>query len=399
MILINVTGFFRHPRRGPTSRRVCSARRRPRREGSPIRVWSAGCAPARSRTRSPGSPVRGARRGGLPAAGQDLRHRPRRGGSRRGAAGGLHPKQLADVPEELRERYFSRSTTCFVFRNDAAAPSPLEERPAPGRAHLAGRPARLAETRSCTSRPPAGADPRQLLLLAEPEGFLVLGKAEALQSRTSLFVAHDLKRRVFVKNPDATPLRRRPPRDPKAEEAGPSAPLRDVAFEQAPRAELIVDLDGQVQAINHVARGMFGLRARDVGQPLSDLEVSYRPVELRSRDRPGPHGRRPITQDAPRPGRRLPGEQPLSERHRSPPLVHQGRRARPLAVSFRDVTRAPGAPLRSSSRPGASSSPPTRSCSRPSRSSRRRTRSSSPRTRSSRRPTRSCSRPTRSWRP
>src|SRR5439155_6333159 len=42
-------------------------------------------------------------------------------------------------------------------------------------------------------------------------GFLLLGKAEALQSRSDLFEAYDLKRRVFVKSAgiELEPRRRR----------------------------------------------------------------------------------------------------------------------------------------------------------------------------------------------
>ena len=46
---------------------------------------------------------------------------------------------------------------------------------------------------------------------------------------------------------------------------------------------ILVNLDGVVVAVNDQARAMFGIRAQEVGRPLQDLELSYRPVELRSR--------------------------------------------------------------------------------------------------------------------
>ncbi|MGH3485515.1 MAG: PAS domain-containing protein [Nocardioidaceae bacterium] len=45
---------------------------------------------------------------------------------------------------------------------------------------------------------------------------------------------------------------------------------------------LWVDLDGIVSGLNGQSRTMFGLSSHDVGRPLRDLEISYRPVELRS---------------------------------------------------------------------------------------------------------------------
>jgi len=51
---------------------------------------------------------------------------------------------------------------------------------------------------------------------------------------------------------------------------------------------------GRVGAINHAARAMFGLKARDVGRPLQDLELSYRPLELRSLIEQTLSDRRPV---------------------------------------------------------------------------------------------------------
>jgi len=59
-------------------------------------------------------------------------------------------------------------------------------------------------------------------------------------------------------------------------------PLGEAAFEQAPMAEIVVDAGGNVAFVNEPARSLFGLRTSDIGRPLQDLEVSYRPRELRS---------------------------------------------------------------------------------------------------------------------
>jgi two-component system CheB/CheR fusion protein len=44
-----------------------------------------------------------------------------------------------------------------------------------------------------------------------------------------------------------------------------------------------VDSEGIVSAASDRARALFGLLPTDVGRPLQDLELSYRPLELRSR--------------------------------------------------------------------------------------------------------------------
>jgi two-component system CheB/CheR fusion protein len=48
-------------------------------------------------------------------------------------------------------------------------------------------------------------------------------------------------------------------------------------------AQVVVDMSGRLSAANVQARMMFGLGQREVGMLLQDLELSYRPLELRSR--------------------------------------------------------------------------------------------------------------------
>ena len=47
-------------------------------------------------------------------------------------------------------------------------------------------------------------------------------------------------------------------------------------------AQLVVNRQGTVVYANQHLRAMFGVSARDLGRPLKDLELSYRPFELRS---------------------------------------------------------------------------------------------------------------------
>ena len=52
-------------------------------------------------------------------------------------------------------------------------------------------------------------------------------------------------------------------------------------FLTSPVAQLVVTSDGLVALLNQQAEAMFGVSSRDVGRPFRDLDVSYRPVELR----------------------------------------------------------------------------------------------------------------------
>jgi two-component system CheB/CheR fusion protein len=117
-------------------------------------------------------------------------------------------------------------------------------------------------------------------------GFLVLGKAEMLLNFVGAFVPADLKQRVFMKvrveNGADRLLTGYPERDERALLTSPPARLREISFDQDPIAQLVVDVKSHLLLANARARDLFGLNARDLGRPLQDLEVSYRPVELRS---------------------------------------------------------------------------------------------------------------------
>jgi two-component system CheB/CheR fusion protein len=65
-------------------------------------------------------------------------------------------------------------------------------------------------------------------------------------------------------------------------EASRKRTVRDLALESAPCAVIALDAPGTVVTFNAQARSLFGLSAQDLGRPFRDLEVSYRPIELRS---------------------------------------------------------------------------------------------------------------------
>jgi two-component system CheB/CheR fusion protein len=116
-------------------------------------------------------------------------------------------------------------------------------------------------------------------------GFLFLGKSEMLITHANLFTPYNLKWRVFTKVP------RRGLRDRLAfitddggdfERAERYGELRGRALDIAPLAVVVVDRDGFVSSVNQLSRELFGIGSADVGRPFQDLDISYRPVDLRS---------------------------------------------------------------------------------------------------------------------
>jgi two-component system, chemotaxis family, CheB/CheR fusion protein len=198
------------------------------------------------------------------------------------------PKQLESVPADLRERYFEGRNGNFVFRSD------LRRSVIFGRHDLIQDPpiSRISLLLSRNTLMYFDATTQARILanfhfaLRDP-GFLFLGKSEALAARSDLFVPVDLKRRVFAKARQDSPGRLRvvmpPKEDDPLERLANEALIREAGFEAVPVAQIVVDKEERLTVANLQARAFFGLTQRDVGRPLKDLDVSFRPVELRSR--------------------------------------------------------------------------------------------------------------------
>ncbi len=118
-------------------------------------------------------------------------------------------------------------------------------------------------------------------------GFLVLGRAEMLFSHAAMFVPVDLPHRIFRVNARAHHRDRigsllLPGRDAMTNGSGAVSRLRQAAFDADTTAQLVVDSTGTLVSASAGARQQFAVATVDVGRPLQELEVSYRPVDLRS---------------------------------------------------------------------------------------------------------------------
>ena len=196
-------------------------------------------------------------------------------------------KSMQPVPLDLRERYFEQRNGNFVFRTD------LRRAVIFGRHDLIQDPpiSRISLLLSRNTLMYFDADTQRRILAnfhfsLRPNGYLFLGKSEALAARMDLFTPVDLKRRIFAKAAREAPVRIQPFPDESADTLAQLAAdtlIRDAGFEAVPVAQLVVDRDGSLALANLQARAFFGLTPRDIGRPFKDLEVSFRPVELRSR--------------------------------------------------------------------------------------------------------------------
>jgi two-component system CheB/CheR fusion protein len=114
--------------------------------------------------------------------------------------------------------------------------------------------------------------------------------------------------------------------------------LRNEGFAASPVAQVVVTADGMVALTNRRAETMFGVSPKDVGRPFRDLELSYRPVELRGYIEQAQVERR-MTRVADVEYARSPGD----TRHldvQVNPLTDNGSRLLGVALIFSDVTEA-----------------------------------------------------------
>jgi two-component system CheB/CheR fusion protein len=173
-------------------------------------------------------------------------------------------------------------------------------------------------------------------------GYLFLGRAEMLITRGNLFTPLDLKCRIFAKVPSAKPRRAAAPEALEPHDGGDmngNPRLRELALEESPVPRIVIDANNTLAVASARARMLFGLSPKDMGRPLQDLEISYRPTDLRSLLEQAYAERRTITQASVE--RRFPsGESQYFDIVVAPLFDAGGANPIGAAVSFLDVTRS-----------------------------------------------------------
>jgi two-component system CheB/CheR fusion protein len=285
-ILINVTSFFRDEFAWDYLRTDILPQLLERRGDEALRVWSAGCATGEEAftvamllAEVMGEEAFKARVKVYATDVDDDALNVARHAS-------FPPKALASLPSDLAEKYFLRENHVYMLRPDFRRTVIF------GRHNLVQDPpiSRIDLLVSRNTLMYFEPDTQAQILdsfhfALRPDGYLFLGKSEALTTRTNLFVPVDLKRRVFSKVPkrDLVPHIEAPERPIAVAPTPPEALVREAGLDNVPVAYIVVDIEGRLAFVNLQARLYFGLAQRDVGRPLQDLDVSFRPLELRSK--------------------------------------------------------------------------------------------------------------------
>jgi len=131
------------------------------------------------------------------------------------------------------------------------------------------------------------------------DGYLFLGKAEMLLTHGALFTPVDLKQRIFSK---VARLQLRERLLMLAESGNVEATdniakqikVRELASEGTPFPQLVVDVLGTLVSANQPARRLFDISPGEVGRALKDLDLSYKPIDLRTPVERTHRERRPV---------------------------------------------------------------------------------------------------------
>jgi two-component system CheB/CheR fusion protein len=204
------------------------------------------------------------------------------------ARGGYLAKDLESLDDALRSRYFERQSERFMFRtalrramvfgrHDLTQDAPISRLDL-----LICRNALIYFTAEAQGRILA-----RFHYALNDDGFLFLGRAEMLLTHAALFTPVDVTERVFAK---VARLRLRDRLMVLAQSGSTEATnhvarqlrVRELSTEGIPYPQIVIDTLGLLVSANLPARQLFDIPTSDLGRSLKDLEVSYKPVDLRT---------------------------------------------------------------------------------------------------------------------
>jgi two-component system, chemotaxis family, CheB/CheR fusion protein len=288
-ILINVTGFFRDENPWQyIAEEVIPDIVRQHAPGEAIRIWSAGC--------SSGEEAYTIAMLLAEAVGEERFREDVKiyatdvdeEALKTARQGAYLAREVKDVPAQYLEKYFERQEALFSFRKD------LRRCLIFGRHDLlSDAPISKVDLLICRNTLMYFNSDSQARILARfyfalnETGYLFLGKSEMLLTHQSTFTPVQMKLRIFRKVPkpstrDRLLIMAQGGLEDLGNQVSNHVRVREAAFETDPDAQLVVDVQGNVTLANSRARALFNIMPTDIGRPLQDLDVSYRPVELRS---------------------------------------------------------------------------------------------------------------------
>ena len=253
-----------------------------------IRVWSAGCA---SGEEAYSIAVFLAEALGLEAYGQQVKIYATdldESALSEGRQASYSEKRIQGLPQNLRDKYFTLSGSNYVL-----APE-LRRNVIFGRHDLVqDAPISRIDLLICRNTLMYFNSETQEKILSRfhyalnNRGYLFVGKAEMLLMQSNLLRSAFLKQRIFCKIEGTDARAVIPTRQPDALQANEpvisnASTLAAEAFDSCTTAQVVLDNKGTLTMANQLARKTFQLANIDIGRPFHDLEVSYRPLELRS---------------------------------------------------------------------------------------------------------------------
>ncbi|MFO0055510.1 MAG: CheR family methyltransferase [Dolichospermum sp.] len=287
-ILINVTAFFRDPLAWEyLAKEIIPNILKNKQKNEQVRIWSAGCA---SGEEAYTLAIILAEILGI----DDFRHRVKiyatdldEEALNQARQASYSAKNIHAVPLELRDKYFDLSNENYIFhqelrravifgRHDLLQDAPIS------RLDLLVCRNTLMYFNSETQ----GRIINRFHFALNDHGYLFLGKAEMLVTHANLFTPINLKDRVFAKVPLGNIRNRQLVmanlQNQESANVSQEIRVRELAFDTASNAQIVINNQGTLIMINEQARNLFNLTLKDINRPFQDLELSYRPLELRS---------------------------------------------------------------------------------------------------------------------
>ena len=346
-ILINVTSFFRDaPAWEYLVREIVPAILRDKQNGGLVRVWSAGCASGQEAYTIAIVLAEAMGEAGFRDRVKIYATDVDEEALAQARLAVYAPNQVDGLSPERLERYFERVNGRHAFRPDLR------------RAVIFGRndlvqdaPISRLDLLVCRNTLMYFNAETQARILSrfhfalnsdgKGTGYLFLGRAELLLTHGNLFTPVELNCRIFAKVP--SPIHRRAPALEALEtynggDMNGNQRLRELALEESPVPRVVIDANNVLTVASARARVLFSLSPKDIGRPLQDLEISYRPTDLRSLLEQAYAERRTVTQTSVE--RRFPnGETQYFDIVVAPLFDADGSKPYGAAISFLDVSR------------------------------------------------------------
>jgi len=289
-ILINVTSFFRDKSTWDfLQKQILTNIINERSASNPIRIWTAGCSTGEEAytlvmilTELLGNEkVRNQVKLYATDVDEDALNVARRAF--------YSSQSLESLPEGFQEKYFEKTEGGYLFRSD------LRRVVIFGRHDLVSD-APISHLDLLTCRNTLmyfNAETQEGILnrfhfSLNKTGLLLLGRAEMIVNRTNQFTAINVEHHLFSKIEHNYSYACFLNSTNRTTEKNNQyliniSRLLKFTFDEISIAQIIVDRKGNLVLLNRAAQSMFALTHQDIGRPLKDLEISYRPLELRSR--------------------------------------------------------------------------------------------------------------------